>query len=338
MMKKIFINGKFLFQNITGVQRFAIEIVKELDKIEQNDIKFTIIAPEKEYQVNELSLKNIDIVYTKGKPGYYWEQFKLPKYCKKNKPDDLLSLCNIAPIKYPGSCVIHDLAVIDAPKGFSWKQRFIYKFINKKNIKKYNHVFTVSNIMKERISEYYKKKLKQEIIVIYDSADHINNIIPKKPLINLPEKYYFSLGSMNPNKNFGAIVKLAKDNPNEYFIISGKKHKSFNNVNLEKMPNIVFAGYLSDQEIVYLYKNCETFLFPSIYEGFGIPPLEALEAGCKRVICNDIPVLREIYDGMVDFIDFSTDSPISLTTTQEKNNKKEYSWKNSAKKLFDYFK
>lgn len=337
-MKNIFINGKFLCQRITGVQRFAIEIVKELDKIEQNDIKFTIIAPEKEYQVNELDLKTIDIVYTKGKPGYYWEQFKLSKYCKKNKPDDLLNLCNIAPIKYPGSCIIYDLAVIDVPKGYSWKQRMVYKFINKKNIKKYHHIYTDSNTMKKRIIDYYKYKNPDNIKVLYAGAEHIENINSKKPNINLPDKYYFSLGSMNPNKNFGAIVNLAKNNPNDFFIISGKSHKSFNEINLENMSNLVFAGYLSDEEIVYLYKNCEAFLFPSIYEGFGIPPLEAIKVGCKKIICNDIPVLKEIYEGMVDFVDFSSIKSINEFNIQKKQEQKDYSWEKSAKKLFESLK
>ena len=79
-----------------------------------------------------------------------------------------MNLCNIAPVKYPGSCVIHDLGVIDAPSGFSWKQRFIYKLINAKNVKKYKNIFTVSNLMKNRIEEY-EKKIKN------------NNPLPNKP-------------------------------------------------------------------------------------------------------------------------------------------------------------
>ena len=329
-MKTIFINGKFLCQRITGVQRFAIEIVKELDKIEQNDVEFKIIAPEQQYQVNHLNLKNIKIVYTKGKPGYYWEQFKLSKYCKKNRPYDLLNLCNVAPIKYPGSCVIHDLAVIDVPNGYSWKQRFIYKLINKMNIKKYKHIFTDSNTMKDRIYEYYKGIRKKEITVIYSSAEHMNNIIPKKPNIDLPEHYFFSLGSMNPNKNFGAIVNLAKNNPNDFFIISGKKHKSFNDIDLESLPNLQFAGYLSDEEIKYLYANCTAFLFPSIYEGFGIPPLEALMCGCKCVICNDIPVLRELYGDVALFADFNKINKIDVTDALIEKKDLNYSWTKSS--------
>lgn len=331
-MKKIFINGKFLCQKITGVQRYAIEIVKRLDEIEQNDIEFYLITPSSEYIVNHLDLKSIKIFEVKGKPNYYWEQVKLASFCKKQKPDDLLNLCNIAPIRFPGSCTIHDLGCIDAPNGFSWKQKLIYKLINKKNIKKYRHIYTVSNVMKSRIEDYYRIK---DVIVTYNGYEHLINVKEKKPNISLPEEFYFSLGSLNPNKNFNAIIKLAIKNPNNYFIISGKSHKSFNNENLESLKNVIFTGYLGDSEIAYLYSHCKAFLFPSLYEGFGIPPLEALTCGCKVVLCNDIKVLREIYNGMCDFVDFENVDLGKYLINDKFGDFKKYSWDTTVKILYN---
>ena len=215
--------------------------------------------------------------------------------------------------------------------------KLVYKFIFKKNIKIYKHIFTVSKTTKDRIIEHYKYKNPDNITIIYPSADHIRSIQPQIPKIDLPEKFYFSLGSMNPNKNFGAIIKLAKENPNKYFIISGKAHKTFNNKSLESLPNLIFVGYLSDEEIVYLYKNCEAFLFPSLFEGFGLPPLEAIIAGCKCIVCNDIPVLREIYSGICQFSDFNTIDLDDLKK-EEVHYPTQYSWKETAKKLFESLK
>ena len=193
--------------------------------------------------------------------------------------------------------------------------------------------------MKDRIENYYKKSVKNPIIVIYNSANHMIFIDSKKPNIDLPEKFYFSLGSMNPNKNFEAIVNLAKNNPNDFFIISGKSHKSFNKTNLETLQNLIFTGYLMDEEIKYLYEKCEAFLFPSIYEGFGIPPLEAITCGCKCVICNDIPVLKEVYAGMTHFIDFNKIENIgSFKQIDNSDNLKKYNWKASGEKIFNSFK
>ena len=325
-MKKIFINGKFLCQKTTGVQRYAIEIIKCLDDMVNDEISFAVITPSKEYIVNELPLKKIEMIEVKGKPNYYWEQIKLANYCKKHKPDDLLNLCNIAPIMFPGSCTIHDLGCIDAPNGFSWKQRFIYKFINKRNIKKYKHLFTVSNTMKQRLEDYYKI---DGVIVTYNGYEHMLNVTEKKPDIALPEHFYFTLGSLNPNKNFKAILKIAKNEPNNMFVITGKKAKSFADEEYENLPNVIFTGYLTDSEIKYMYSHCQAFLFPSLYEGFGIPPMEALASGCQKVICNDIPVLREVYDGMCAFVNFDGNVVLPDDFTNNVGTIK-YSWAEAA--------
>ncbi len=335
-MKTIYINGKFLCQKVTGVQRVGIEIVKQFDSINTNDIKFCIITPSKEYLVTNLKLNNIQQIELKGKPNYYWEQIKLANYCKKNKPDDLLNFCNIAPILYPGSCFIHDLAWIDTPNSYSWKFRFVYNFIINHNIHKYKHIFTVSNVMKDNISKRYGIN---NVDVIYNSAEHMIGIHEEKPKVELPDEFYFSLGSANPNKNFKAIVELAKKNLDDKFVISGNKHKSFSDINFDGVKNVIFTGYLNDNEICYLYKHCKAFLFPSIYEGFGIPPLEAMICGCKNVICNDIPVLHELYDGYVDFINFDKIDKIDIN---DKNDDIDYSklyskfnWNKSALKVLE---
>ena len=328
---KVFVNGKFLCQKITGVQRFAIELIREMDKIVLNEYEITIVCPSKEEQLNDLELSNIKIVYTKGKPNYFWEQWTLPRFCKKHKPDVFLNMCNVAPILYPGSCVIHDLGCIDASKGFSFKQNMVYRLINKLNVKRYKHIFTVSKVMKARIEEYYKV---DNVEVIYNSADHIKRIKPSKPAIDLNGHYYFSLGSMNPNKNFKAIIRIALENKDKTFYISGKKGKSFSEENLTCPDNVIFTGYLSDEEIVYMYNHCDAFLFPSKYEGFGIPPLEALVSGCRLVICNDIPVLREIYNGSCVFVDFDTITKLDDISKMPSNFIDDKHWKDSAEKLF----
>lgn len=331
-MKKIFINGKFLCQQITGVQRFALELIKKMDEINDKSVQFFILVPSDRYLINEIKFTNMRVITIDGKPNYYWEQVKLWRFCKKNRPDELLNMCNISPVMFPGSCVIHDLGCIDAPLGFSKKQRIIYRIINKLNMKRYKKIFTVSNVIKKRIEEYYHVS---GVEVIYNSSEHMNKIIEEKPKFFLPNDFFFSLGSMNPNKNFRAIVEMAKDNPNDYFIVSGKPAKSFSKQKLDEMKNVFFSGYLKDEEIKYMYKNCKAFIFPSLYEGFGIPPLEAIESGCRLVICNDIPVLHEIYDDLAIFVDFGNKINLHkiIKDKQITNGNMKYSWSESAEKL-----
>lgn len=335
-MSKIFINGKFLCQRVTGVQRYAIEIVKRLDFLCKQDIDISILIPDVNYLITHIELNNIKIITINGKPNYFWEQITLPRYCKKHKCDKLLNLCNVAPIFFPGMCTIHDVAYIDAKKGYNFKQVLIYKLINKLNAKRYKRIFTVSNTMKERIEKIYKVS---DIIVTYNGYEHLSNVAKIKPEIDIPSKFYFSLGSINPNKNFQAIINLAKKNPLETFLIVGGNNNFFKKEKIIIPNNVRFTGYLKDEEISYLYQNCNAFLFPSNYEGFGIPPLEALINGCNKVICNDIPVLRELYSDYVFFHDFNH-KDLNLNKIEPKyiDNEKlksKFNWETSAIKIYN---
>lgn len=332
-MKDIYINGKFLCQRITGVQRYASELVKQLDEINDERFKFHIIKPSG--TVNKIDFKNIDVIETKGKAGYFWEQIILPKVCRRLKVETLINFCNVAPVFFPGICVLHDLGFIDAPQGFSLRQRIVYKIITRLNAKRYKKIITVSEFMKDRIEKYYGVK---EVQVIYNGKEHLQNIQPVKPsFIDKFDNYYLAVGSMNPNKNFKAIVRLATLNPDENFVIAGGNARSFAKEKLDISDNIFFTGYLEDGELAYLYKNCKAFLFPSLYEGFGIPPIEALYIGCKKVLCNDIPVLREIGEGLYTFTDFERAAKMSDIEFLEPDlsQLEKYSWAKSARKLLN---
>ncbi|MDE5566473.1 MAG: glycosyltransferase, partial [Anaeroplasmataceae bacterium] len=98
--------------------------------------------------------------------------------------------------------------------------------------------------------------------------------------------------------------------------------------------------YISNEELAYLYRNCQAFILPSFYEGFGLPPLEALFCGCKNLILSDIPVFREIYGEVANFfnpLDYENTFDLStLKPVSEENIKKvlqKYTWENAAKKI-----
>ncbi len=337
----IYINGRFLTQKITGVQRYAIEVVKALDNM---DLKEDVIILHPKNVLKKLELKNIKMCQIGKWTGHLWEQISLPLYIlKHNRKAKLLNFCNLAPILFPSYVVIHDISFKTYSKHLDWKFVFWYKFVTKVNVKRYKHIFTVSEFSKKEIINNYNIQ-NEKITVTYNSADHIKNIEPDNKIIkklNLINKdFIFSLGSKSAHKNYSFIVECSKRNKNLLFVITGNENnKVFKSTENKDQNNLIYTGYLTDNEIVALYKNCKAFLYPSLYEGFGIPPLEALTVGCKNVLLSDIEVFKEIYGESVHYINlkdnncYKIDSMLNEQCKQINGDK--YSWNEVTRKILN---
>lgn len=340
---KIIINGKFLAQRTTGVQRVAREITKHIDQNldKWGNNTYCIFVPKKtSFEIPKY--KNIKIIFVSGKGTYYWEQIKLFFAFKKEKGDFLLNPCNIAPLllKDKNLIFIHDLAFLYNPESFSWKFRTIYKIFIKREAHTCKHIFTVSKFSQTQIQKTYN--------VSCDKISIINNgvstfFMPNgfcedenlKQLVKTP--FFFSVGSISKNKNMVYIINLAKSNPNYNFVISGAKSKVFNkNKNTVFPTNLFYTGYISDKDLTFLYSKCFGFIFPSFFEGFGLPPLEAIGCGCRKIIVSNIPTMREIFENYnVNFIDPLSNHDnvcsFSKTLTQKEANDliQKYNWNSS---------
>lgn len=342
----IYINGRFLTQEITGVQRYAIEVVKQLDKIEL-DYKFVILTPKTEV-IQKLQLNNIEIKQIGRFKGHLWEQISLPIYIlKNNKNSKLISMCNLAPIIKPGYIVIHDISFKTHSEHLDKKFSMWYKLITKLNINRYQHIFTDSNFSKDEIVINYNIN-PDKITVTYCSAEHFNTVKTDESIIDrlgLKDKEFcFSLGSKSPHKNHKYIIECAKKNPEILFVISGRSNsKVFKDNNKEEViDNIIYTGYLKDNELKALYRRCKTFIFPSLYEGFGIPPLEAIVSGCNNILISNIPVLKEIYGDNAYYIELENESCYDVIKKINTNNKidktkflNKYSWNKVATVIID---
>ena len=340
----ILVNGRFLTQEMTGVQRYATEVVKEFDKLNKQVI---VLAP-KGINRNEIKYRNIKVLEVGILSGHLWEQLILPLYVIKYmiKYDvKFINLCNVAPMLIPGYVTIHDISFKSNSQHLSFKFVIWYRFITFINIRRYKKIFTVSEFSKSEIIEYYKIN-PNKVIVTYNAAEHLKNVKHNKDILKKfdleNKKFYFSLGSKSPHKNHIFIEKLALNNPDKTFVVSGnanKVFKGFEDVIEKNLKNLIYTGYINDSEMVSLYKNCEAFIFPSLYEGFGIPPLEAMVAGCKKIILSDIEVFHEIFDDAVIYVDTQNAERLNLEEIKSIENSekilKKYTWKNTAKKIID---
>ena len=334
-MKSIIVNGRFLSQRITGVQRYARELLKELDKIIEPGL-IEIVYPRDAHNIPEFN--NICVSKLGRTKGLIWENLSFPLYTKKKKGISL-NLCNSAPLISPDIVCIHDIKIKIRPNDFSRKFLAWYNLLFNNETKRAKRIITVSEFSKKEICKYYHVE-NNKIFVIPNGWEHFkridydNNALAKYGLSK--DKYFFSLSSLEPNKNFKWLVEVAKKNPTSVFAIAGSVNsKVFLDAFTEKCPdNLKLLGYVTDEEAKELMKDCSAFLFPSFYEGFGIPPIEAICAGAKKVFVSDTEVMHEIFMDSVCYIDpYNSDS---FATVNESNVKdpsevlKRYSWEKSA--------
>ncbi|WP_273831882.1 glycosyltransferase family 4 protein [Guptibacillus sedimenti] len=353
---KVYINGRFLTQSVTGVQRYAREVVKAFDKligtgyIDSTKYSFYILTPNK--SISEFQLNNIKIKQVGRFEGHLWEQIELPFYVKGEM---LLNLCNAGPgLKKQQITVIHDTAVFANSRNFSFIFRNWYKAMLSAQAKFSKKIVTVSEFSRGEISKYLKHG-KEKIKVIYEGNEHITfgeeatNYIENKGLDKKP--YILAVSSLNPNKNFSAIVKAMtylESNDFNIVIAGGTDPKVFSQDGIDLPDNVIHLGYVSDSELKALYRGAFCFVYPSFYEGFGLPPLEAMTVGCPIILSNRAS-LPEVGGKAVLYCD--PDKPKDIADEIQKllsdrnlrndlvekglEQASKFSWENCAKELFN---
>lgn len=337
-MRKVIINGRFLTHRITGVERYAREILLELDKIIQpGEVEMAIPPEVEEWQQYE----NIEVKKIGKLHGIMWEQITFLLYVLKLRAISL-NLCNTAPLLSPGIVCIHDMKIKAKPEYFSKKFLMWYNLLFNNETKRAKKIITVSEFSKKEIIKYYGVS-QDRIVVIPNAWQHYERIGFDEDTLRKykleKNKYYFAMGSMEPNKNFKWIAETAVANPDDIFAIAGViNEKVFSDgFGFKRPPNMILLGYVSDEEAKTLMRDCKAFLFPSIYEGFGIPPLEAMSAGCKKIVVSDTEVMHEIFGDHVSFISMSN-SQIDIINAQSCDNYidvlQQYTWGKSARALY----
>ncbi|MCM1467220.1 MAG: glycosyltransferase family 4 protein [Alistipes sp.] len=343
-MGRYVIDGLFLMQQITGIQRYAYEIVMELDKlVKQGEIQ--ILIPKSAEGIPKY--KNIEIVKFGKHKGIAWEQIDLKKYLKRKNAQGIF-LCNSFPLDYPyGIIVIHDVGYKVNPKFYRSLRDKVSMFWHRLNYYLAFHsdmkIVTVSEFSKSEIIKYYDIESKR-ITVINNSWQHMEKVgisetIFKKFRMLTKKNYYFSMSTLAANKNLKWILYAAKNNPRETFVIAGggRLKGAAEAMGFVHLQNVHFLGYVSDEDAKMLMANCKAFLFPSFYEGFGIPPLEAIACGCKRVIVSDTPCMHEVYGEYAEYVnpfDYMFCISDDNTSNNVSNILNNYSWEKSAKGLY----
>ncbi|CAI1592180.1 glycosyltransferase family 4 protein [Serratia proteamaculans] len=346
----VYINARFLTQDLTGVQRFAESVAIALTKI-RSDLVFVSPDDIKRKDVAD----RLNVVVTGQRKGHYWEQVELPRYLKSNGTPLLVNLGNTAPVTYAKKIsTLHDITYKKFPQSYSRKFRIVYDFLIPRVLNTSLALLTVSEFSKKEIANFYNYPL-ERIQVIYNASSDIfkvNNTTSK-------ELFFLAVSSNNYHKNFHGLIsayeKMSSVSNIKLKIIGG----SSNSFSSSKAPSsgvmgsdrIEFLGRVSDEELVELYSSALAFVFPSLYEGFGIPPLEAQACGCPVVssrLASMPEVLQDsaLFFNPMDEIEFiraleriSQESQLRKDLRQKGyKNIERFSWDLSAEKLNEIIK
>lgn len=342
MAKKIVINGRFLTHRITGVERYAREITAELDNILTPDIQVSMAVPPETESIPEY--KNIKVFKIGKLHNRMWEHISFPKYVKAQHAISL-NLCNVAPLPEPDIVCIHDVKIKARPQDFSRKFLYWYKLLFDNEMRRSKAIITVSEFSKQEIIKYYRIS-SDKITVIPNAWQHYQrlhydeNALKKFGLVK--NSFYFSMSSLEPNKNLKWVADEAIKNSNQIFAVAGAINKTVfsQGLGFECPDNMKLLGYVSDEEAKTLMRDCKAFLFPTFYEGFGIPPLEAISVGCKYVVTSDTTVMHEVFGENVCYVNpFKGNVNLNCLLNNSNlyyNYKKlldKYSWRKSAELL-----
>lgn len=231
-----------------------------------------------------------------------WEQISLPLYLKKNKQGAFIFPYNTMPFLLPKQLkkilVLHDVIFLEKIPGARYSPRqlggkFYRKFLIANAFKKADVIITVSEYSKKRIQELLGNKDK-----IYVIPNAIKDIEADKVNSNKTEDYIFNVGGEAPNKNILALIKAYILLPpaiiNKYRLnLVGNYSASFINKanslltkNNVETSRVNFMGYVDDKALADLYIGCSLFIFPSLYEGFGIPVIEAMKFNKPLLVSN----------------------------------------------------
>ncbi len=273
---QVTLNARFKSRPVTGVERFAGEVSDRLAY--RKGVELGSIAPGR----NLTGLK-----------GHAWEQFALPRQLEKNSI--LFSPCNTGPISvHRQLVVIHDAAVWDCPEGFSRTFRTLYQQLLPALGKRAARIATVSEFSRNRLAE--KLNLPAERIAVLGNAagpefcPGDNGSAGR----NAPPTL-LCVGSIDPRKNTARLIEAWADarkrdalpEDARLNIIGSARPSTFGQVEMTHAPGIHWLGRVSDEELIEHYRSATAFVFPSLYEGFGLPPLEAMACGCPVLLSHE---------------------------------------------------
>lgn len=307
---KIAIDLTPIQDHLTGVERYNINIVKNIITHHSDDEYILIFKGEVHKEFRNISAgNNITTLILQPCNKLIFIQLRLYRTVKSINADYYMFLSFTSPVLLHKSGVInaiHDLTCWDCPESIPDKMKLYYRLTYKIAVKQSWKIVTVSQFSQSRICDKYHLQ-KNKVPVIYDGlTDIFTNISSTSTTISkkykIPNDYILSLSTVEPRKNLQLLIKAYAELHNEGvnlpdLVLAGRSGWKLETITGEISENIRskihFTGFVDDVDLPALYRCARLFVFPSLYEGFGLPVIEAMSQG-TIVLCSDSSSLPEV--------------------------------------------
>lgn len=319
---KIVLDLTSLNDNLSGIERFTLNISKSLITNDNNH-EYILIFKNEIYSDFKKIIdgSRVKVRIIKGDSKLLTSQLKLPLELYKVKADKYIFLAFPAPILFFKKGIvnaIHDMTAWLYPKTMSIQGLILFRALIIKAMLTSERIITVSQSSKNDIKKIFPKN-KIPIDIIYNGVDdkfknfkfNLNESNKVRSKYNLNFDYILCLGTIEPRKNITLLIDSYISLKKEYdtdlkLVLVGRKGWKYNDIlnkikdnNLE--DDIVFTGFVDDEDLAYVYSMASLFVFPSIYEGFGIPIIEAMSVGVPVIGSNTSSIPEVISDSGILF-------------------------------------
>lgn len=356
----IVINGRFLMQPVTGVQRAARELVTEMDRlVGAGETSLSLaLACEPDADLSGLELRHIGVERRGGARGHVWEQAVLPRMVAGRR---LLCLGNTVPLvsalaSAPGrrrlAVMIHDVSYRSLPHAYAWRYRAAHRALLPIMLRRADPVFTVCDVEAERL-----RRLRHGArVVALQNGGWTRDRIDRTGDASERERMVLYVGSLSRRKNVERVIEVAHRLAREdgvRTVLVGGRSAFMAPLGAVVSPDVAhmidFIGQVPDLEtLAGYYRRAACLLFPSLYEASPLPPIEAMSLGCP-VVASAIPAMTErcgaaaLYCDPFDSADIliTVRRVINDTQVSEKLRKSgydraaRYSWRAQAKGLLE---
>lgn len=368
---RIGIDARFFGSIGKGLGRYTQKLIENLEHIDHEN-QYVIFLRKENFDEYQPFNKN----FTKVLADYRWytfsEQIFFPQLLARQGLDLMHFPHFNVPLLYRKKFVltIHDLILVHFPtlRGTTlnpiwyWFKYVAYKLTIASAIARAQKIITVSQFTKnDIISEY--EKAKNKIVVTYEACDghcRISLGSPQRVLekYGIIKPYLLYVGNAYPHKNLERLIeafeKISEKFPNMQLALVGKEDYFYSKLqkftSIKGISNVHFLGYVTDQDLDVLYRFASLYVFPSLYEGFGLPPLEAMAKGTP-VVSSDKPCMKEILGDAAHWVDAENIESLSHGIENVLNDKnlatvlaergyekiKEYSWEKMAQQTLDTY-